>query len=216
MGNGNDMCISFNIIQVLIYFQLKRRSLYSILCQLQHQVHFGWNKSHCISVHSLEYFNEEKEKGVISIKFNYSVGGYEKSTVFIFICFEGNHLLQWQFRFARRNLSQWGGLGHISPWRFLSLSSETRLISLSDLRIPWQDPQSFSWHIVAISSIPRMKRKNLSPSEHPGKLWKCSSSSVSPLKCSLPVYSVYSRLKRHRNYIMWCKKAGQWALSLVC
>lgn len=65
----------------------------------------------------------------------------------------------------------------------------TRDSSLSDLRMPWQDPQSFPWHIAAIFSISGMKRKNLSPREHPGKLWKCSSSRFLSLKCSLPVYS---------------------------
>lgn len=81
--------------------------------------------------------------------------------------------------------------------------------SLSDLRMPWQDPQSFPWHIVDISSIPGMKRKNLSPSKHPGKFWKCSSPHFLSLKCSLP------GLQWVENDIRQCKNSGQWALSFI-
>lgn len=141
----------------IMFFSFKKKTLwlYTVLCQLQHQGHLSWDKNCDLSYSktffilkwSWRFFKKKQysrssrymeiwgplhstDGSLLKFVIDCCVGGNENRAVFIFIHFEGNHLRHWHYRFARSNLSQQGGSGHIPPWRFLFLSSDLKLISL--------------------------------------------------------------------------------------
>lgn len=129
--------------------------------------------------------------------------------MFIFICCKANHLLH-SFIFVS-NMSPWGCSGHIPPWRFLSLPSDLRLISL--------------WSLCALatpSKPPLAHSSNLFYSwdekEKPLTQW----ASWKALEMLLHFFLVFevlaSCLQRtacwRRSEMIWeCKNVVQWALS---